>query len=463
MNTTNITKEQIFEEERKRFLFYKPHSKQSMFHAHGKNCRERLFLAGNRTGKTFCGAIEGAMHLTGRYPSWWEGRRFTTPIDMWAASDTGETTRDILQLEYLGNASRGISGSIHPSLILDASSRRGISDALDTVLVRHISGGISQISFKSYDQGRAKFQGTHKHVIHLDEEPPQDVYDECFMRTAGVGEKERGMVMLTMTPLGGLTSLLSTYTENMVSGDEKDGRVFIQAGWEDNTYLSEEERKDLEKRFASRPHELEARRNGVPSIGSGMIYPIEESAILCAPFDIPDHWKRCAGMDFGWTNPTAVVWVAYDKDADVAYVYSEYAQSELSAQTHANNIMARGNWIPIVGDPSGQQADKGDGEKLVDQYSRHGLNISMADNSVENGIQEVLERFQTGRLKIFTTCQGIISERRSYARDERGRVKKMNDHRLDALRYAIMSGLPIAINKQFNRLYETRRTSPMSL
>lgn len=397
---------------------------------------------------TFCGATEMAMHLTGVYPSWWEGKRFNEPVDAWAASDTGETTRDILQNEYLGNPSKGTVGAIHTSLIVNTTARRGVSDAVDTVYVQHKSGGVSQLGFKSYDQGRSKFQGTHKHFIHLDEEPPQDVYDECFMRTAGVGAKERGQIMQTMTPLGGLTPLLHYYTEGLVSGEPVDGRVFVQAGWEDNTYLSKEEREDLAKRFASRPHELEARMLGIPSIGSGMIYPIEESKIICEPFEIPNHFRRCAGMDFGWSNPTAVVWLAHDTQADIVYAYAEYAQSELPPQTHAFNIQSKGAWIPIACDPAGQAGGQADGEALMQKYQQHGLKLVKADNSVETGIQEVFERMLTGRLKIFNTCQGLLSERRSYARDEKGRVKKMNDHRLDALRYGIVSGLGLAITER---------------
>lgn len=426
-------------EERIRFLHYKPHAKQKSFHDFGAECRERLFLAGNRVGKTYCGAAEMAMHLTGIYPSWWHGKKFDQPIDAWAVSDTSETTRDILQNEYLGNDKKGTLGTIHSSLIEGTTARRGIGDAFDTVFIKHISGGVSQLGFKSYDQGRAKFQGLHKHAIHLDEEPPQDIYDECFLRTASVGTKERGIILMTMTPLGGLTPLINHYTTGMVSGEPKDGRVFIQAGWEDNTYLTKEEREDLAKRFLSRPHELEARMNGIPSIGSGMIYPVEESKICCEPFEIPAHYRRVAGMDFGWTNPTAVVWLAHDADQDIAYAYSEYAASELSPQTHTNNILARGSWVPVVCDPAGQAGSQADGESLMSKYQAHGLKLIKADNAVETGIQEVLERFQTGRLKIFKNCEGLLSERRMYARDKAGKVKKENDHRLDALRYAVAS------------------------
>jgi terminase large subunit-like protein len=52
---------------RTRLLRYRPYPKQAAFHAAGALHRERLLMAGNQLGKTFCGAAEAAMHLTGRY------------------------------------------------------------------------------------------------------------------------------------------------------------------------------------------------------------------------------------------------------------------------------------------------------------------------------------------------------------------------------------------------------------
>src|ERR1700744_4932602 len=62
----------------------------------GLEHRERLMLAANRVGKTEgIGGYESALHLTGRYPDWWEGRRFDRPIQAWVAGASNETTRDI--------------------------------------------------------------------------------------------------------------------------------------------------------------------------------------------------------------------------------------------------------------------------------------------------------------------------------------------------------------------------------
>lgn len=73
-----------------------------VFFAAGKVYRERLFLAANRTSKTVSAAYEITAHTTGDYPAWWPGRRFDGPTEWWAAGDTRETTRDIVQLELFG-------------------------------------------------------------------------------------------------------------------------------------------------------------------------------------------------------------------------------------------------------------------------------------------------------------------------------------------------------------------------
>src|SRR5882672_5491898 len=74
------------------------YSKHLTFFSLGRDRRERLFLAGNRVGKTLVGAYEATCHLTGSYPHWWTGRRFTRPVRVWAAGDTSKTVRDIIQL-----------------------------------------------------------------------------------------------------------------------------------------------------------------------------------------------------------------------------------------------------------------------------------------------------------------------------------------------------------------------------
>jgi phage terminase large subunit-like protein len=193
------------------------------FFAAGKDYLERLFLAANRIGKTVAGAYEVSCHLTGLYPDWWPGKRFTRPTRGWAAGDTNETTRDIIQLELFGEVVGGDDGrkvmdgsGIVPRAHLTFAPKwkSGVQDMIDTIRVQHVSGGTSILGLKSFDQGRRSFQGTAKDFIWLDEECPIDVYGECMMRIATT----RGTLLNTFTPLKGLTEHVLQFLPSMQVG-----------------------------------------------------------------------------------------------------------------------------------------------------------------------------------------------------------------------------------------------------
>ncbi len=179
---------------------------------------ERAAIAANRVGKTWgIGGYETALHLTGLYPEWWPGRRFVRPLEAWAAGDTSETTRDIVQQALMGPIGEMGTGLIPASRIVgEPSKRMGVAGAIDIVRVTRVGGGISQLGFKSYDQGRKKFQGTNKSVIWLDEEPPSDVYDECLLRLM----TNDGLMLCTFTPLLGLSDVALRYLPDMAPETE---------------------------------------------------------------------------------------------------------------------------------------------------------------------------------------------------------------------------------------------------
>ncbi len=186
------------------------------FFAYGVENQERAFIAGNRCGKTVAGAYETTLHLTGLYPDWWAGRRFEHPVDVWVAGDTSQTTRDVVQYELLGPIGDFGTGMIPYRMVGDVSMARGTPGAVDTVRVKHANGGSSTLGFKAYDQGREKFQGTARHVIWLDEEPDEAVYDECLMRLMTT----EGLMICTFTPLKGLSAVALRFLPHLApSGD----------------------------------------------------------------------------------------------------------------------------------------------------------------------------------------------------------------------------------------------------
>lgn len=212
-------------------------------------------------------------------------------------------------------------------------------------------------------------------------------------------------------------------------------------------------------RKSLRPHEIEAREKGIPSLGSGKIYPIKESEIMVEPFPIPESFKFCFGMDFGWTNPTAIVWGAVDPESEILYIYDCYTASELSPAEHSLAIKQRGDFIPGVCDPAGGLSLQNNGLSLIELYTKSGIFLTKADNSVEPGIMHVYELFKQGKVKIFSNLEQWLREFRLYRRNEKGQIVKRDDHLMDATRYLIVSGLSLARTKSSSNLKLQHRSS----
>lgn len=412
------------------------YSKHLQFFEAGAARRERAFIAANRIGKSEGGGgYETTLHMTGLYPSWWTGRRFNKPVSWWAAGDTSKTTRDIIQRILLGPVGEFGTGMIPADHLLRTTSKPGIPDAIEGIFVKHVSGGTSEITLKSYDQGREAFQGTNKDGIWLDEECDRDIYVESLLRTMNTG----GLVMATFTPLLGVTDIVKDFLA--AEADESNGKFCIQASWDDVPHLSDEVKAQLLASIP--PYQRDARSKGVPQLGAGAIYQVPEADILVDPFEIPPHYKRAYGLDVGW-NRTAAIWGAVNPDADVCYLYDEYYRGQAEPAVHASAIKFRGHWIRGVIDPASRGRQQSDGEQLLQLYRREGLHVQPAVNAVEAGLYEVWQRLSTGKLKVFRTCANFLNEYRLYQRDKDGKVVKQNDHLMDATRYLIVSGLKLA-------------------
>lgn len=430
-------------QKRKKFQTYFPdtgefarelYPKHLEFFDAGSKYREKLIMAANRIGKTIAGAYETTCHATGLYPDWWTGKRFTRPVDMWVGGDTTLSVRDIIQKELLGNVGEFGTGMIPGDCIKDTKPKRNVPDAVETIIVKHISGGNSYITLKTYEQGRELWQGTTKDVIWLDEEPPIDVYSEALLRTMTSG----GIVMLTFTPLRGLSDVVLSYMENNQQVKEKTTKFMVTATWDDVPHLTTEMKEELLS--AIPPNERDARSKGIPVIGAGRIYPVDESSVVVEDFPLPRFWPRMYGMDVGW-NKTAVVWGALDRETDVLYIYSEHYAGELDYVIHAKAVKSRGEHLKGVIDPAARGRGQADGKNLFQLYTDEGLRLEVANNAVEAGIYEVWDRFQTGRLKIFKSCKNLLGELKLYHRDDKGKIKKTRDHALDAMRYLVMSNI----------------------
>jgi phage terminase large subunit-like protein len=211
-----LEKEAATRKARNRLRDYRPYNRQREFHAAGATHHERLFMAGNQLGKTLSGGAEWAMHLTGRYPDWWQGAVFDKPVIMWAAGVTGESTRDNPQRVLIGPPTQEEAwgtGMVPKDALLDWDRAMGVPNLLDNVTVRWGGGGdtsdVSVLSFKAYEKGREKWQGPTLDGVWFDEEPSLDIYTEGLTRT---NRGQRGQfTVITFTPLLGMSEVVSLF------------------------------------------------------------------------------------------------------------------------------------------------------------------------------------------------------------------------------------------------------------
>lgn len=420
---------------RRRLSFYRPYLKQQMFHKDGNTYRERLLRAGNQMGKTMSAAAETAIHATGRYPTWWEGRVFKTAPVIWCGGVTGEVVRDTIQRLLIGDEANP-GGFIPKEDIVETTPSRGVADLKDTILVRHASGGTTRLRLKYYEQGREKWQGDTVHVVWLDEEPDMDIYTEALTRTNAT----RGMIYLTFTPLKGMSEVVRRFLHES-SPDRSDTNMTI----EDALHIPKEERQRIIDSYPA--HERAARINGQPILGSGRIFPIADEAIVCKPFDpmaMPFYWMELAGIDFGWDHPTAAAKILYDPQGDVIYVTNVYKRREATPLIHASALKAWGKELQWAWPHDGLQHDKGSGEQLSEIYRKQGLNMlgeratfDDGSNGVEAGISEMLMRMESGRFKVFSHLGEFFEEFRLYHRKD-GKIVKEYDDVICAVRHCIM-------------------------
>lgn len=412
---------------------YVPYPKQAEFHAAGASNRERLLMAGNQLGKTLAAGMEIAMHATGIYPDWWDGKRFDKPTHGWAAGVTGESTRDNVQRILLGRIGQRGTGSIPKASIIETTPSRGVADLVDTIRVQHVTGGESTIALKSYERGRAKWQGESLDWVWFDEEPDQDIYSEGLTRTNATG----GIVCMTFTPLMGVTDTVRRFIIERVPGTH----VTMMTIW-DAKHYTEAQREAI---ILSYPEfEKEARTKGIPQLGSGRVFPVDEASIKCESFLIPAHWPQGCGIDFGWDHPSAAVRCAWDRDSDTIFVLAVH-RARLQVPAHfAAAVRPWGDWLPWAWPHDGLQHDKGSGEQLAKQYRDAGLALlpmraTFEDGSsgVEAGITDMLDRMQTGRLKVFAHLLDWWEEFNLYHRKD-GLIVKEGDDLMSATRYAVM-------------------------
>jgi phage terminase large subunit-like protein len=433
--------------------FWVGYGKQQSFFATGR-FRERGLFAGTQLGKTECAAYELACHLTGEYPPDWPGRKFDRPVKAWAVGENLKMVRDIQQKKLFGepgNVEAFGSGMVpRDAIIGQPTLARGEGNAFDSVQIRHRSGGISTLGFRTYQAGEMALQGATLDIVWCDEEPERpEVYSELLARTTATG----GFLMITFTPLKGMTGISTRYREEF-----SPGRTYVQFGIDDvpaDGHIPPEQRAEI---IASYPeHEREARSRGEPMLGSGKIYTTPESQIIedLDPLSFPGYWRWGYGIDLGVDHPWACALMCHDVDQDVLHLVAEARMQGATISAHVSamrqieqRIFGRQMDFVVAYPHDAGVRDRNSGEAISRMYKNFGLRMmhehathanikGVAATSLEAGLQEINARELHGKFKVSRSCVFYLEERRVYHRKD-GEPVKIKDDLLSAGRYGMM-------------------------
>lgn len=442
---------ELLKEQKKRKLEnrieeFSPYAYQKKFYEAGAKFKHRLLMAANRIGKSFGGAAEVSYHLTGRYPKWWKGLRFDRPVKIIAGGVTTERTRDVVQKELAGEPSDPGAfgtGAIPKKYIVEKVRKAGIPDALSALIVLHKSGRNSKVTFQSYERGKEAWMGDNADFVWLDEEPPEDIYAQALRATIDLN----GRIMMTFTPENGITNIIKQYMQDL-----KPHQYLQNATWEDAPHITKDVREEMLAAYP--PHQRDMRSKGIPVIGSGLVYAIQEDRIRCQPIPIPEHWRRISGIDFGFNHATAWVNLAIDPESSIVYLVEAVKINKTVIPEIASVLKKKGaNKIPVAWPHDGLKHDSYSGRTIRDLYESEGVKMlpdkfsnppspSMVEgsggNGIEAGVAYIHALMEQGLFKVFDTNEEWFKEFRMYHRKD-GKIVDKNDDLMAATRYAALS------------------------
>lgn len=344
---------------------------------------------GNRVGKTEWGGQEVARYALIEHPH----RHILPPIEIWCACPSYDQQKETTQ--------KKLEKYIPPHRIVDV-----------TYIKKNTWGEIrldngSKISFKSYEQGREKFQGTGKRLIWFDEEPPKDIWEECFVRSeAGIPLD----IIMTMTPINGMT-----WVYDDIYLDTNNPDLYIsEADWDDNPWLLSTQKVQMARGLS--PQAVEVRKRGKFIKKVGMIAPWWQRSVHVSDVAFNRDWAVTGSMDFGFSNPTCFQLWGVDYD-DNLHLFDGFYERQLTNKQKAYKIRdickpygIKLNDLVIVSDSAQAQdiqelneisaEDSSLGFSVVPVKKVSGTNLENWDEYRANKMQQYGEITEDGKTKI---------------------------------------------------------------
>jgi phage terminase large subunit-like protein len=420
---------------------YVPHDKQVIFHSHAS--QHRLYIGGNRSGKTTSGIVEDIWWLSGTHP--------------YRKTPEAPVRGRIVGVDF----TNGIELNLKPLFIrwCPPSYLRGgsWSSAWDaqTRTINFANG--STCEFMSYEQDLDSFAGTSRHFVHFDEEPPQEIYIECLARLIDTA----GSYWMTLTPIMGMEWM---YDEIYMKGINSHGSLenpstigVIEVDMHENPYLPETEIETFINALDA--DDRDARVKGKFIRRGGLVYKTFDPQIHVIPAldQIPKLWEIYMSLDHGYNNPTAVLWHGVDPDGSVITFFEHY-KAEWTVEEHCvriHEINKQLGRVPDVNvcDPALAQRSAVTGDSIQAEYAKHGVYLALGNNDVMTGINKINTYLKSkgahGKPNWLITenCENLIREMqklrwKTWASKQTERtnnkydvIHKKDDHAPDSARY----------------------------
>ena len=421
------------------FYFYEPLPKLKSFHESYK--RERLIIGGNRSGKTHAGCWEVlacALNFN-KYKNIFKDWKGSKKKVGWIVSISNEVQRDIVQdkLQLL----------MPPNEVSHIVKRDSGRDFWDIIYFKNGN----ELHFKTAEQNRRKFQGASIDFCWIDEEIPEDIFNEVKMRLLD----KNGYLWITLTPLEGY-SYIEDYREKVERYPDKIG--IWELDTRENYYLNEETIDRIT--FGMTEEEKLIRLTGSGNKESERVYPpLARSDFYIPRKDIyinPDTDVTIAGLDLGVNDPTAMLVAKIDNLNNVIIFDEYYETGKLIPQAGREigmKLKPLKNFLYLVIDVSVLRRDPITGKSYLEilrqalgEVGITNINILMSgkEKSIFTGISIVHQYLDNtlrhrGRemLLVSDKCQKLLWEARRYKWKDIGKAKGSADHLLDALRYML--------------------------
>lgn len=384
---------------------FTPHEQQQK--VLDSEAEQLLVVAGHRSGKTVAGAI-------------------------WFINEVAKDIKAGIKADYLvlGPTYRILNQSTLRTLFEWWPHGLGTYKKQDSIIQLN-NGGVVWI--RSADKPDA-VEGLTARRCWMDEAAlcNETTYDKVCQRLVQKQGQSRGRLLMTTTPYGSPSSWMNVrlikerkflpwlfyINFSMADNPYIDRAVYDRAKATMNESIFQ---RDFEGRFV----QIE-----------GLIYP-EFNRIdhTCNEFEIPSHWPKWAGLDYGWSDPTSILGITYDPEAKKFYIYTQfYKNKTLSEKIGA--YISQHKFTYTLWDPAAVAV-------MNEVRSVCKLRFEQADNSVDVGIQRITKLLKENRVTIFDTCEDLIRELEGYCYEKSGSSKPSHDnsHSPDALRYGFSKNL----------------------